>query len=53
MTNASLRERFKMHEKQHSMLSKLIKKALEQKIIKIKDSENKSTKFAEYLPYWA
>src|SRR5262249_30982625 len=53
MTNTSLRERFKMHEKQRSMISRLIKDALDCKIIKIKDTHSKSTKYAEYLPHWA
>lgn len=53
MTNTSLRERFKMPERQRPMISKLIKEALEQKIIKIKDAESKSTKYAGYLPSWA
>lgn len=53
MTNTSLRERLKMSERQRPQVSKLIKEALEQGIIKSKDPENKSTKFAEYVPYWA
>lgn len=53
MTNLSLRERFKMHEKQRPMISKLINEALQERVIKIKDSENKSSKFIQYLPYWA
>ncbi len=53
MTNTTLRERFKMPERQRPMISKLIKESLELNIIKIKDIENKSTKYAEYLPYWA
>ena len=53
MTNTSLRERLKMSERQRPQVSKLIKEALEQGIIKNKDPENKSTKFAEYVPTWA
>lgn len=53
MTNTSLRERLKMSERQRPQVSKLIKEALEQGIIKSKDPENKSTKFAEYVPSWA
>lgn len=51
MTNTSLRERFKMHEKQRPMISKLIKDACDRKVIKPKDS--KAIKFAEYIPIWA
>lgn len=53
MTNASLRERFKMHEKHRSMISRLIKESLDAKVIRIKDINGKSNKQAEYLPYWA
>ena len=53
MTNTSLRERLKMPEKQRSMVSVLIQEALDQKLIKPADPENKSRKFAEYVPFWA
>lgn len=53
MTNTSLRERFKMHEKQRSMISRLIKESLEAKVIRVKDINGKSNKQSEYLPYWA
>ncbi|MCK9425421.1 MAG: putative DNA binding domain-containing protein [Ignavibacteriaceae bacterium] len=53
MTNTSLRERFKMHEKQRPMVSKLIKVTLERGKIKFKNPENISDKFAEYIPFWA
>lgn len=53
MTNTSLRERLKMSERQRPQVSKLIKEVLAQGIIKSKDPENKSTKFAEYIPSWA
>lgn len=53
MTNTSLRERLKMSEKQRSMVSALIQEALDLKLIKPADPENKSKKFAEYVPAWA
>lgn len=53
MTNTSVRERFKMHEKQRAMISRLIKEALIAKVIKTKDTTGKSSKYVEYLPYWA
>ncbi|HET8803824.1 MAG TPA: ATP-binding protein [Aequorivita sp.] len=53
MTNTSLRERFKMHDKQRSQVSLVIKEALTQKRIKPKDPDNASTKFVEYIPIWA
>jgi ATP-dependent DNA helicase RecG len=52
MTNTSLRERFKMNEKQRPQVSLVIKDAIEQGKIKVKDIYNTSTKFAEYIPYW-
>jgi predicted HTH transcriptional regulator len=53
MTNKSLRERLKMPEKQRSMVSVLIQEAIDTKLIKAADPNNKSRKFAEYVPFWA
>lgn len=53
LTNTSLRERLKMPEKQRSMVSALIQEAVDKKLIKRADPENKSRKFAEYVPIWA
>ncbi len=52
LTNASLRQRFKMHEKQRPQVSLVIKEALSQGKIKPKDENNASTKFMEYIPAW-
>ncbi len=52
MTNTSLRERFKMSERQRPQISLVIKEALAQNKIKPKDPNNISTKFAEYIPFW-
>ncbi len=52
MSNASLRERFKMHEKQRPQVSLVIKEALSLGKIKPRDPNNVSTKFAEYIPFW-
>ena len=52
MSNASLRERFKMHEKQRPQVSLVIKEALSLGKIRPKDPNNVSTKFAEYIPFW-
>ncbi|PGH38001.1 MAG: hypothetical protein CRN43_17855 [Candidatus Nephrothrix sp. EaCA] len=51
--NTSLRERFKLGEKQTPQISRLIKDALEKGKIKLKDPEGKSKKFSWYVPYWA
>jgi len=53
MTNKSLRERLKMPEKQRSMVSVLIQEAIDKHLIAAANPENKSRKFAEYLPAWA
>lgn len=52
MTNTSLRERFKMSERQRPQVSLVIKEALAQNKIKPRDPNNVSTKFAEYIPFW-
>jgi ATP-dependent DNA helicase RecG len=53
MTNTTLRERLKMPEKQRSMVSLLIQEAMDHQLIKPADPENKSKKFAGYVPVWA
>ena len=53
LTNTSLRQRLKMPERQRSMVSVLIQEALDQNLIKPSDPENRSKKFAEYIPAWA
>ncbi len=53
MTNKSLRERLKMPEKQRSMVSVLIQEAIDHGYIVAANPENKSRKFAEYIPAWA
>lgn len=53
MTNTSLRERLKMHEKQRTQVSNLIRDAVGAGRIKRKDPDSPSSKFAEYIPYWA
>lgn len=53
MNNTSLRNRFKMHDKQSSQISRLIKDAIESGKIKPKTPENESKKFTSYVPYWA
>lgn len=52
MTNTSLRERFKMSDKQRSQISLVIREALALNKIKFKDPDNAAPKFAEYIPWW-
>ncbi|MBY0579811.1 MAG: putative DNA binding domain-containing protein [Burkholderiales bacterium] len=51
LTNTTLRERFKLHEKQRNTVTNLIADAVSAGRIKRKDPAG-GKKFAEYLPYW-
>ncbi len=53
MTNQSLRDRFKIDDKNYSIASRIIRDALEENAIKEDDPENKSRKYASYVPFWA
>ena len=52
MTNQSLRERFNIEEHNYTMASKIISDTAKTGLIKDYDTENKSKKFAKYVPYW-
>lgn len=52
LTNTTLRERFKLHEKYRNQITNLIGEAVAAGRIKRKDAGS-GKKFAEYLPYWA
>ena len=51
LTNTTLRERFKLHDKQRNTITNLIADAVEAGRIKRKDG-SVGNKFAEYIPYW-
>jgi len=53
MTNKSIRERFKISDKNYPMASRIIKEALISKLIKDADPKSNSRKHAAYLPFWA
>ena len=53
LTNTSLRERFSIAKKNHSMASRMISDAMTEKLIKRHDPENKSKKHVKYIPFWA
>lgn len=53
MTNQSLRSRFGIDEHNYSIASRIISDTIDAKLIKDYDEENKSKKYAKYLPYWA
>jgi predicted HTH transcriptional regulator len=52
MTNQTLRERFDVEEKNAAIVSRVIKDALLEKVIKIDDPDSKSRKFVKYIPFW-
>ncbi len=53
MTNQSLRERFKIDERNSATASRIIRDTLEARLIKEEDPESTSRKFAKYIPFWA
>ena len=53
MTNQSLRKRFKIKDRNYVIASRLIGTAIENGVIKEDVPENKSRKYAKYIPYWA
>ena len=52
LTNTTLRERFKLHEKHRNQTTNVISDAVAAGRIKRKDAGS-GKKFAEYVPYWA
>ena len=52
MTNATLRKRFSIEERNYSIASRIIGDTLRAKFIKLKDAESRSKKHAQYLPFW-
>lgn len=53
VTNTTTRKRFKLHEKHRTVVSNLLREVAEKGRIKRKDPDAKSSKFVEYVPYWA
>lgn len=53
MTNATLRERFDIAEKNYAMASRIIADTIDAELIKPFDPTNRSRKHARYIPYWA
>jgi predicted HTH transcriptional regulator len=51
LTNTTLRDRFKLHEKNRNQITNLISDAVDAGRIKRKDVGG-GNKFAEYVPYW-
>lgn len=53
MTNQSLRERFQIHERNASMVSRVISDTIDGNLIKSGNPESKSKKYPKYIPIWA
>jgi ATP-dependent DNA helicase RecG len=53
MTNQSLRERFKLPEKKAETVSRIISDAVDEGMVRLDDPDNKSKRYAKYVPYWA
>jgi ATP-dependent DNA helicase RecG len=53
MTNASLRERFGIAEKNYSMVSRVISAAINENRIRPADPSAGARRHAKYVPYWA
>ena len=53
MTNQSVRDRFKISEKNYPMASRIIQETIQTGLVKPSDPESKSRKHATYKPYWA
>lgn len=53
MTNQSLRERFKLTERQSEAASRIIRETTAVDLIKLEDPNVKSHKFKAYIPIWA
>ncbi len=52
MTNASLRKRFGIAERNSATVSRIIREAIEDKLVRPYDP-NQGKKYAKYLPFWA
>ena len=47
------RDRFKIEDKNAAIASRIIKEALNAKVIKEDDPESNSKKYKKYIPFWA
>ena len=53
MTNQSLRERFNLPEIKAESISRIISDTVDEGLVKFDDPENRSRRYAKYIPYWA
>lgn len=52
-TNASLRKRFGFEDEGTKTVSKIISDTIKEGLIKPYDPDNKSPRYARYIPWWA
>jgi ATP-dependent DNA helicase RecG len=52
MTNESLRERFGIEPQNYATASRIISDTIESGLVKDYDPDNKSRKYAKYVPFW-
>lgn len=53
MTNQSLRQRFQLPEERAETVSRIISDSVSEGLVKLEDPENRSKRYARYVPYWA
>lgn len=53
MTNATLRERFRITEDDYTVTSRIIRETVKEGLIKLAEAAGKSRKHARYVPFWA
>lgn len=53
LTNQSIRERFKISDKNYPMASKIISESMKQGVIKVQNNNTISKKLRSYIPFWA
>ena len=53
MTNQSLRERFKIEDRNYAIASRIIRDSIEVGFVKEDDPTSNSRKYASYIPFWA
>jgi predicted HTH transcriptional regulator len=53
MSNATLRKRFNIEDKNYSIASRIISDAVDAGLVKPHDPDNTSNRQAKYVPFWA
>lgn len=53
MSNQTLRERFKIEERNYSIVSRIISDTIDARLIKSEDPASKARRYSKYIPFWA